>query len=317
MNEKYQHVLITGGAGRLGRYLYTEFKEQGYQVALFDQKAPSEQPFPWEMPRGTMFIRGDLTNLGDMMRAITLSQATLVVHVAAITHSTDMQPGRGFPQMLPEDTTMRVNVMGTYVVLDACRRLGVKKVVFASSYYAIGVGGMINRAKPFEVKYLPIDEEHPLFNQDTYGLSKQLGEIMLEAYSRAYGIKCVAFRLMGVSYPGIRPIGTDEKLPESPRDWKGGPIGTTFQYSDCRDIAYAMRLAADQDLENDYECFFHSSDTTFRGPTAPAIKLLYPDLAHLADGIEGEDGLCSTKKIKAMLGYESRYSWKKDLTASE
>ena len=181
MNEKYQNVLITGGAGRLGRYLYTEFIEQGYQVSLFDQKAPSEQPFPWDMPRGTMFIRGDLTNLGDMMRAITLSRATLVVHVAAITHSTDMQPGRGFPQMLPEDTTMRVNVMGTYVVLDACRRLGVKKVVFASSYYAIGVGGMINRTKPFEVKYLPIDEEHPLFNQDTYGLSKQLGEIMLEA----------------------------------------------------------------------------------------------------------------------------------------
>jgi nucleoside-diphosphate-sugar epimerase len=46
MNEKYQNVLITGGAGRLGRYLYTEFKEQGYQVSLFDQKAPSEQPFP-------------------------------------------------------------------------------------------------------------------------------------------------------------------------------------------------------------------------------------------------------------------------------
>jgi nucleoside-diphosphate-sugar epimerase len=57
MNEKYQNVLITGGAGRLGRYLYTEFKEQGYQVSLFDQKAPSEQPFPWDMPRGTLFFR--------------------------------------------------------------------------------------------------------------------------------------------------------------------------------------------------------------------------------------------------------------------
>jgi hypothetical protein len=41
--------------------------------------------------------------------------------------------------------------------------------------------------------------------------------------------------------------------------------------------------------------------------------LLYPDLAHLADGIEGEDGLCSTKKLKALLGYESQFSWKKDL----
>lgn len=314
MNETYKNVLITGGAGRLGRYLLEEFKNEGYTVTLFDQKAPAEQPFPWELPRGTMFVRGQLTDLADMMRAITLSRATLVVHVAAITHTTDMQPTRPFPQALPEDTTMKVNVLGTYVVLDACRRLGVKNIIFASSYYALGVGGLINRAKPFEVKYLPIDEKHPLFNQDTYGLSKQLGEMMLEAYSRAYGFKCVAFRLMGVSYPGIRPIGTDDKIPESPRsEWKGGPVGTTYQYSDCRDIAYAMRLAADKDLENDYECFFHSSDTTFRGPTAPAIKLLYPDLADMADAIEGEDGLCSTKKLKSLLGYESKYSWKKDL----
>lgn len=313
MNEKYKNILITGGAGRLGRYLFEEFKTEGYNVALFDQKAPSEQPFPWEF-KGAMFIKGQLTDLGDMMRAITLSKADCVVHVAAITHTTDLQPGRPFPQMLPEDTTMRVNVMGTYTVMDACRRLGITKVIFASSYYALGLGGLIDKKKPFEVKYLPIDEEHPLFNQDTYGLSKQLGEMILQAYSRAYDIKCVAFRLMGVSYPGIRPIGTDDKVPATPRtEWKGGPVGTTYQYSDCRDIAYAMRLAVEKDLDNDYECFFHSSDTTFRGPTAPAIKLLYPDLAGMADSIEGEDGLISTKKIKSMLGFESKYSWKKDL----
>ena len=128
MNEKYKNILITGGAGRLGRYLYEEFRNEGYTVALFDQKAPSEQPFPWEF-KGSMFIRGQLTDLGDMMRAITLSKADCVVHVAAITHTTDMQPGRPFPQMLPEDTTMRVNVHGTYIVMDACRRLGVTKVI--------------------------------------------------------------------------------------------------------------------------------------------------------------------------------------------
>ncbi len=70
-------------------------------------------------------------------------------------------------QMLPEDTTMRVNVMGNYVVLDACAGWGLKRLCLPPRTTRSRVGGMINRAKPFEVKYLPIDEEHPLFNQDT------------------------------------------------------------------------------------------------------------------------------------------------------
>ncbi|MBP7402768.1 MAG: NAD(P)-dependent oxidoreductase [Clostridia bacterium] len=201
MNEAYKNVLITGGAGNLGRHVLEELKSAGYVCSLFDQTAPAEQPVPWQPERGTMFIKGKLTDLADCMRAITLSRATCIVHLGALPHASDQQPGRQFrPQALPEDTTMQSNVMGTYYLLDAARRLGVRKIVFASTFYTLGLGFRISD-KPFVTEYLPMDENHPQRPEDTYSLSKLMGEEMVRAYCRAYDVKGVALPLIGISKP--------------------------------------------------------------------------------------------------------------------
>lgn len=133
-----KNILITGGAGRLARYVADELKADN-NVTLFDLITPDATPNPWETD--CKFVLGNLTDLADCMRAITLSKAEVIIHLGAITHTTDQQPGNKSIQRRPEDTTMQVNVMGTYYLMDAARRIGgVNKVIFASSYYALGLG---------------------------------------------------------------------------------------------------------------------------------------------------------------------------------
>ncbi|MDR2933070.1 MAG: NAD(P)-dependent oxidoreductase [Oscillospiraceae bacterium] len=300
-----KNILITGGAGRLARYVAEELKGDN-NVTLFDLVTPDSTPTPWETD--CKFVLGSLTDLGDCMRAITLSQAEVIIHLGAITHTTDQQPGKKMIQRRPEDTTMQVNVMGTYYLMDAARRIGtVKKVIFASSYYALGLGGRLSGA-PYQVDYLPIDEDHPMRPEDTYALSKVLGEEIIEAYCRAYGFKAVAFRLMGVVYP-FREFETNVPVPPNP-DFKGGPVRTTWQYSDCRDIAYACRLAMEKDLENDFEPFYIVTDSTYPNDTKEVVEKSLPDLKEMAKNIKEGEGLITDAKLRKMLGYKPRHSWR-------
>lgn len=303
----YKNVLITGGAGNLGRHVFEELKND-HNVALFDQVGPAEAPFPWDPKGEAMVMKGPLTDLGSCMRAIQLSKADVIVHLGALPGPSDMQPGQTRPQRAPQETTMNSNVMGTYILMDAARMLGVKKVIFASSYYVLGLGNRLS-GTPFQVDYLPIDEHHPNRPEDTYSLSKLVDEEILQAYSRAYGIRCICFRLMGVSYP-YRPHATDVELPEKPRDWVGGPFVSTMQYSDARDIAYACRLGIEKDLENKFEVMYHETDNIFSGKTADMIRLMYPDLSDMADNVKGEEGFISTQKLRTLLDYKPKHSWK-------
>ncbi|MDO8685346.1 MAG: NAD(P)-dependent oxidoreductase, partial [Clostridiales bacterium] len=116
-------ILITGGAGNSARFIAEEFTRINYEVTLFDCITPMQAPVPWKTD--LQFVKGDLLSLADCMRAITLSKADTIIHFGALTYSTDMQPGEHRTQTLPEDETMKVNVMGTYYIMDAARRLGV------------------------------------------------------------------------------------------------------------------------------------------------------------------------------------------------
>jgi len=300
------NVLITGGAGALARFVAEELRKDN-NVVLFDRIAPHEHRMPWKTD--LFFVKGDLTSLADCMRAITLAKADVIIHLGAIPYPTDLQPGRQFfPQMLPEDTTMQTNVMGTYYLMDAARRIGtVKKVLFASTYYVLGLGNRIS-GTPYKVEYLPIDEEHPCHPEDTYGLSKLMGEQIIEAYSRAYGFKAVAFRLMGISNPN-NPYKFNF-TPEPTPGHKGGPINTTYQYVDSRDVAYACRLAIEKDLDNDFEVFYLITDNQYPGDTSEIVKSLYPDLKDMADNIKGKEGIITYRKIRELLGYEPKHSWR-------
>lgn len=302
-------VLVTGASGRLGRYVTPRLMEEGHEVTGFDiVDAPGG-----DGPRGA-FIKGDLTSLEDCLRALSYAEADTVVHLGALPGPREMIKGRPLwrkQQVAPEDETMRVNTMGTYYLLDAARRLKhVKKVVFASSFYTLGLGNRISE-DPFVVEYLPIDEDHPLRPEDSYGLSKVFGEELLQAYARAYGITAVALRLMGVHYPdnpnSVHKFGV---TPEPKPGHVGGPIVTTYQYVDARDVANACVLAMEAKGLEQFEAFYLSTDTVYTESTRSLVGRVWPDLSKMAASIPGTEGIITDAKARKKLGYEPQYSWR-------
>lgn len=308
-----KHVLITGGAGEVARFVAEELRHT-YQVTLFDIVSPLQSAYPWETD--LPFVMGDLTSLADCMRAISLSQAEGIVHLGAIRWATELQPGMSTRQNapLPENETMRVNTMGTYYLLDAARRLGVKKVVFASTFYVLGLGNRISD-QPFQVDYLPINEDHPCRPESTYGLSKLMNEEMLAAFSRAYDMQTVALRLSGVDnktargLPGGQGTTCPRKLVPRP-DWVGGPINTTHQYVDVRDVALACRLSLEAQGLDPFEAFYIQTDSAYAEDTREVVEALYPDLRHLTANLQNTEGMITGQKAREKLGFIPQHSWR-------
>ena len=301
------NVLITGGAGNLARVVAEELRGD-YSVTLFDRCSPADARVPWETD--LPFVLGDLTSLGDCIRAVAFSEAGIVIHLGALPGPSELMRYPRAQQRMPEDETMRVNTMGTFYIADAARRLGVQKVLFASTYYVLGLGNRIGDA-PFRVDYLPIDGDHPARPESTYGLSKLLGEQILAAFSRAYGMNAVVFRLMGLTFPHREsgwfhvPVS-----PEGKADHRGGPIGTTWQYLDARDVALACRLALKADNLDPFEILYLSTDTMLSEDTAEVVARTCPELQPLAEKLRGKEGMISISRAENKLGYSPQHSWR-------
>ena len=206
LNDK--NVLVTGAAGKLGNYVSEYLHKKGYNVTCTDVvlPKPDSRIAKLKLP----FVKGDLLDLGDIMKAIAMAQCGTIVHLGAIPFNVELQPpydttpkkgpscgGVRSNYVMPEDNAMKINTMGTFYVMDAARRMGVKNVIAASSYYCYGLGMRISGV-PFKPDYLPIDEKHPCTPEDTYSLSKHLGDEIMEAFCRAYDMNGIAMRLMGV-----------------------------------------------------------------------------------------------------------------------
>jgi nucleoside-diphosphate-sugar epimerase len=167
-------------------------QDQGYNVSCTDVV-----PFPADCEnakRKLPFFKADLLNMGDCLQAVLWSECDAIVHLGAIPNNTELQPaydqtpkagvstaGARNTWRMPEDSTMKINTMGLYYILDAARRLKVKNFISATSYFSYGMGFRIS-GEPWIPHYLPVDEEHPCEPEDTYSLSKYLNEETMKPF---------------------------------------------------------------------------------------------------------------------------------------
>lgn len=321
------NVLVTGAAGRLGNYVVPRLVEAGYRVVGTDRF-----PYPENSANarlGIPFVRADLTDIGDCFRALTMAQPHMIVSLGAIPFNSEVHPpyakdydtslgesGVRFVQGLPEDETFRVNTMGTYYLLDAARRVGgVRRIIHASSFFVLGLGFRIS-GTPYIPPYLPMDENTPLEPEDSYSLSKVLGEEILKAYSRAYGFEVVAMRLLGVYYHDFEPSRQmhtfDIDVPTVDDPTKGYPNNSTYQYADARDIADFVVLAMQAQMSKAFEPYFVSTDVRYRHSTRQALDRRWPLLVERGLGLDipGSDPLISIEKARRELGYRPSHSWR-------
>lgn len=157
-------ILVTGSSGRVGRAVVAALRAQGRTVRGFDLK-----------PSGT----GGEEVVGSLEDAQALSDATK--DVSAVLHL------GAFMSWIPadRDRMFAVNVEGTRRLLDAAAAAGVRRFVFASS------GEVYPENRP---EFLPVTEDHPLRPNSPYGLTKLLGEELVQFHQRAGRMETVILR---------------------------------------------------------------------------------------------------------------------------
>ena len=295
-------TLITGASGRFAPHLIRDLAKAGHEVVLFSRKKPNDEfsKFEW--------IQGDILNIHDCLNAFKGGKFDAIHHTAAKPGPTDTPgtPSNDDPFLFPK--TMETNIIGTYHLLQACVRNDVGIFVMTGSNCALGHGFRLTQ-KPFEVKYLPIDEEHPCDPEDSYSFSKLTGEYLLDMYSRVYGIRAYALRSAGITDEVRRKtMAANAKPTQSWSEWM-------FPWIASEDLACAHRLLMEKakDIEAFGVYFCNNDDTGCLEETMEIIKRFRPDLLPVVKGISGHDTLMSNKKLKKAVGWKPVESWRQYL----
>ncbi|HET9094803.1 MAG TPA: NAD-dependent epimerase/dehydratase family protein [Solirubrobacteraceae bacterium] len=171
-----QRVLVTGGSGFIGRHVVATLTAAGARVRVVDLQA---HPDP-----SVDIVRGDIADPEVIDQAFD-GGFDGVVHLAAVTSV--------LRSVQRPELTYQTNVAGTHRVLEGARASGVRALVFASTNAV--TGPMLDPA---------ITERASLRPLTPYGATKAAGEMMMSAYTAAYGIRCTALRLTNVYGPGMQ-----------------------------------------------------------------------------------------------------------------
>ncbi len=294
-----KRILFTGGSGKAGKHAVQYLVEQGYRVLNIDAK-------PLDNPKVRTLLT-DITDAGQVFNAFSsytglhefdtdLRPETIdaVVHFAAIPRI----------MLVPDNEVYRINVMGTYNVLDAAAKLGIRKVIIASSETTYGIVFANTLRNP---EYFPLDEDYPVQPMDSYATSKICNERTAAAFALRTGHDIYALRIGNVVEPDEYRL-----FPE----WFAKPDfrrKIAWSYIDARDLGEIVRLCIETDGLG-YQVFNAANDHTSSDlPTAELLSRYYPDVK--VRGTLGEfEGLLSNRKARTVLGFAEKHNWRRYVT---
>ena len=288
-------LLFTGGSGKAGKHCIDYLRDQGHtilNVDLIDLGHDSVQTRLADITdAGQIFdVMSSYANYHELDLGQGVPKFDAVIHFAAIPRL----------MMTSDNECYRVNTLGTYNVLDAAIKFGIKKVIFASSETTYGVCFADGEVKP---DYLPIDENHPTIPQDSYAMSKVVNEATAKSFQRRSGIDIYGLRINNV----IEPHEYKEKFPaymENP-DLRRRNI---FSYIDARDLGQTVQKCLDTDGLG-YEVFNVSNDDHSVGLSSEKLIETY------YQGVEIKtpkvpESFYTNEKAKQLLGFQPCHSWR-------
>ena len=275
-------IALTGSSGKLGTVVARELRAAGHDVIGLDVRGE----------RGPGFVQVDLTDYGQVVDALTAVNDQhdgfdALVHLAAIPA----------PGIRSDVATFHNNMASTFNVFWAATRLGIQKIVYASSETVLGL--------PFDVPppYIPVDEEYAPRPESVYSLVKTLEErLAVELVRWNPELSITALRFSNVMVPDDYaefPFDDDART----RKWN------LWGYIDARDGAQAVERALETAPAGFDTFIIAAADTVMTRPNAELVAEVFPGVETRGD--QGENStLLSIDKARRLLGYDPQHSWR-------
>lgn len=291
-----RRIVFTGGSGKAGKHVVPWLKAKGYEILNLDLK-------PLDCPDvNTLYT--DVTDSGQVFNALSAhfsfdgyatgkgpAKVDAVVHFAAIPRI----------QLQPDNLTFTANVTSTYNVIEAAVKLGIRKIIIASSETTYGVC-FAEGDKDFH--HFPLEEDYDTDPMDSYGLSKVVNEKTARAFAMRYGADIYALRIGNV----IEPHEYD-RFPAFMAD-PPSRKRNAWSYIDARDLGQIVHLCIEKDGLG-FEVFNAVNDTiTAREPTADFLARWCPGTP-VRRPLKGDEAPLSNRKARDVLGFVEEHNWRK------
>ncbi|KAH7391927.1 NAD-dependent epimerase/dehydratase-like protein [Pyrenochaeta sp. MPI-SDFR-AT-0127] len=295
-----KRIVFTGGSGVAGRHVIDRLLSYGHEVLNVDV-VPLNNP-------NVHTLKADLTDGAQAFNSLSchfkvsepfkdpIRTPDAVVHFAGIPQ----------PMRIPDNETFRINTIGSYNIIESACKLGIKKIILASSITTYGV-----TYAEGDVDFLsfPLTEDSPTEPMDVYATSKVCMERIAHSFSKRFkGVDIYCLRISAV----IEPEKHEEKMKEyltNPRDWKVH----AWSYTDVRDLGSMVNCC----LQNDglgFQVFNAvNGDITIEdeeGTTEEWLKKICPNVEITRSMGRRESPMCN-RKIREVLGFKEEFPWRK------
>ncbi|WP_108396337.1 NAD-dependent epimerase/dehydratase family protein [Devosia submarina] len=291
-----KRIVFTGGSGKAGRHVVPYLLGKGHQVFNLDLQ-PLDHP-------GVTTLNVDLRDSGQVFNALSMhfdiggletgngpAPVDAVVHFAAV------------PRILlqPDNVTFQANVVSTYNVIEAAVKLGIRKIIIASSETIYGVC-FAEGDKDYHS--FPLEEDYDIDPMDSYGLSKVVNEKTARAFAMRSGADIYALRIGNVVEPHEydRFPGFVADPPSRKRN--------AWSYIDARDLGQIVDLCIARDGLG-FQIFNAVNDEiTANEPTADFLAKWAPNTP-LTRPMVGQEAPLSNRKIREVLGFKEEHNWRR------
>ncbi|KAF2178499.1 NAD-dependent epimerase/dehydratase-like protein [Zopfia rhizophila CBS 207.26] len=290
-----KRIVFTGGSGLAGSYAISKLLEYGHKILNVDL-TPLSNPDVYT-------LKADLTDGAQAFNSLSchfkltepfrepLQTPDAVIHFAGIPRN----------MLVPDNELFRVNTMSSYNVIESACKLGIKKIILASSVTTYGV-----TYAEGDVDYpsFPVDESVPVNPMDTYATSKVCMERVASSFARRFGVDIYVLRIGAVITPDRHEEAFRGYVNE-PHHWKVHG----WSYTDARDLGNMCHLCVEKDGLG-FQIFNATNDEiTNEHPTEEFLRMVCPETPFTR--VMGKyEAPFTNRKMKEMLKFQEEYPWR-------